>query len=313
MVTNARVGPVTVSTARNRDVEIAYEAFGQAGGMPLLLIGGLDFQMVWWPEGFCQALADRGFAVARFDNRDAGLSTHFTSAAKENPWKVLLHGSRARPAYTAADMTDDGVAVMQALGWESAHVIGASMGAGLALGTAIRHPARVRTVTTIAGIPPSVAAVLRYVKFGAFLKLSLMRQPDTDEGAIEGLVAVMRAMASPNHPFDGQWARSTAEISHQRSPRDPTTTQRQLAAGRASLAMFRRLDQITAPALILHGADDPLIRPSAAAALARAIPGARAVVYPAMGHELPEHLWRTAADAVAQHASSALSGTARPA
>ncbi|MFC7763054.1 alpha/beta fold hydrolase [Catellatospora bangladeshensis] len=85
---------MTVQTTHHGDVAVAYETFGPAGGEPLLLIMGLDYQMVWWPDGFCQALADRGFHVARFDNRDAGLSTHFTSPAKENPFRVLLRGSR---------------------------------------------------------------------------------------------------------------------------------------------------------------------------------------------------------------------------
>jgi pimeloyl-ACP methyl ester carboxylesterase len=287
--------------AHNGDVQIAYETFGSPDGEPLLLIMGLDFQMVYWPDGFCQALAERGFHVARFDHRDAGLSTHFSSPKNKNPFKVLFR-SGAGPVYTAADMVADGLAVMDALGWDSAHVCGASMGSGLALATAAWHPQRVRTVTTAMGAPMGKTNILRYVKFGVFPRFARIKHPDTDEGAINTLVGMSRLLSSPNHPFDEQWARAAAGIAHARSPRDPSTTQRQTAAGLNLGNLARRLDEITAPTLIINGADDPLIRPSAGAALARRIPGARSVIYPRMGHELPEHVWNTMADAIAAQA-----------
>src|SRR5690348_10792611 len=115
-----------VEYARNGDVRLAYETFGDSGGVPLLLVMGLDFQMVLWPDEFCRMLAARGFHVARFDNRDTGLSTHFTSPAAENPFRTLFRGSTA-PAYTGLDMVADGLAVLDALGWASAHVCGASL------------------------------------------------------------------------------------------------------------------------------------------------------------------------------------------
>ncbi|MFG2043827.1 alpha/beta fold hydrolase [Dactylosporangium sp. NPDC048998] len=292
---------MTVQMTHNGEVQIAYETFGPPAGEPLLLIMGLDFQMVYWPDGFCQALAERGFHVARFDNRDAGLSTHFSSPKQENPFRVLFRGS-ARPVYTGSDMVDDGLAVMDALGWDNAHLCGASMGSGLALAAAVLHPQRVRTVTTFAGGPLGKINVLRYVQFGVFPRFARIKHPDTDEGAIRTLVDMIRLLSSPNHPFDEQWARSAAEISHARSPRDPGTTQRQTAAGHNLGDVARRLGEITAPTLIINGADDPLIRPSAGTALARRIPGARAVVYPRVGHLLPEHAWTTMADAVAAQA-----------
>ena len=293
---------VAVQGAHNGEVRIAYETFGTPGGEPLLLIMGLDFQMVYWPDGLCEALAERGFHVARFDNRDAGLSTHFSSPREENPFRVLFRGS-AHPAYTASDMVDDGLAVMDALGWRSAHVCGASLGGGLALATAVLHPDRVRTVTSLmGGVPGGKLALLRYVKFGVFPRFARIKHPATDEGAIRTLVDMTRLLSSPHHPFDERWARSVAEISHARSPRDPRTTQRQTAAGLALGAIAHRLGEITAPTLIVNGADDPLVRPSAGAALARRIPGARSMVCPRMGHLLPEHVWGTVADAMATRA-----------
>jgi pimeloyl-ACP methyl ester carboxylesterase len=291
---------MTIRSARNGDVEIAYETFGSPGSEPLLLIMGLDFQMIYWPDDFCRALSERGFHVARFDNRDAGLSTHFSSAVRENPFAVLFRGSR-RPAYTGSDMVNDGLAVMDALGWSSAHVCGASMGCGLALATAVLHPERVRSLTTVMGGPPGKLNLLRYVKFGVFPRFARIKNPKTDEGAVATLIEMIRLLSSSGH-FDEDWARSVAELSHRRSPRDPSTTQRQTAAGLNLGAVARRLDEINVPTLVVNGADDPLIRPSAGAALARAIPGARSIVYPGMGHSLPAHVWTALADQLATQA-----------
>jgi pimeloyl-ACP methyl ester carboxylesterase len=300
---------MSVQLTTNKEVRIAYETFGSSSGQPLLLIMGLDFQMVWWPDGLCAALAERGFHVARFDNRDTGLSTHFTSPERENPFKVLFRGS-PDPPYTGYDMVDDGVAVMDALGWESAHLLGGSLGSALALGTAILHPERVRTVTGVYTMPGRKVDAVRYLRFGIFPKMiRAVRQPATDEGAVRTLVEIIRFMSSPNHPFDEAWARSAAEISHARSPRNMGTTQRQIAAGRAADELNGRVGEIKVPVLLINGADDPVVRPGAAAALAKRIPGARAEIYPRMGHTLPEHLWPTLADAIAAHAGLGASRT----
>jgi pimeloyl-ACP methyl ester carboxylesterase len=113
-------------TARNANVTIAYETFGSPEGTPLLLIAGTGVQMLIWPEEFCAALAGRGFCVARFDNRDMGLSTHLTGTAAPGWIKVILRPSAA--PYQVDDMAGDALAVMDALGWQSAHVVGASLG-----------------------------------------------------------------------------------------------------------------------------------------------------------------------------------------
>ena len=143
------------------------------------------------------------------------------------------------------------------------------MGSGLALATAVLHPERVRSVTTVMGAPPGKLNILRYVKFGVFPRFARIKNPETDEGAVATLVEMIRLLSSPNH-FDEDWARSVAELSHRRSPRDPSTTQRQTAAGLNLGTVAGRLGEINVPTLVVNGADDPLIRPSAGAALARA-------------------------------------------
>lgn len=299
---------MAVQTVRNGDVSIAYETFGPANGEPLLLIMGLDFQMVWWPDGFCEALGERGFHVVRFDNRDAGLSTHFTSPRRENPFKVLFRGS-PDPPYTTVDMVGDGLAVMDTMGWKDAHLLGCSMGSGIALATAILHPERVRSIAGVLTAPTKKIDSLRYLKFGYFPRLARhlrrLKLPATDEGAVQTLVEIARLMASPNRPFDEDVVRQMAETSHARSPRDRSSTQRHLAAGRAAGAIAGRVGEIKVPTVLINGADDPFIRPSAAAALARRIPGARAMVLPGMGHTLPREQWPTLVDAIASNALTA--------
>jgi pimeloyl-ACP methyl ester carboxylesterase len=282
----------------NADVRIAYETFGDlATGEPLLLVMGLDFQMVWWPDGLCEMFADRGFAVVRFDNRDTGLSTHFESPRRQNPFRALLGGTK--PVYTGADMLADALAVMDAVGWQRANVLGGSMGAGLAQGLAVQHPDRVKTLTSVMGLPVDSGSLktLSYIRFGVFNRLRKIKPPQTPEQGVDNLVEIYRAIASPGYPFPEQWVRRTAEISEQRAPRDPKTTQRQLAAGRAQKSP--PISRITAPTLVISGADDPLIKPVAGRDTAAKIPGARFVSYPGMGHNLPEELWPEVVDLVA--------------
>lgn len=284
---------MTLRTARNGDTEISYETFGGAGGRPLLLLNGLDYQMVWMHEDLCAMLASRGFHVARFDYRDAGLSTHFTSSSSGNAWKALLAGSKSTP-YRGEDLLGDCLAVMDALGWDRASLLGVSMGAGIAQYLAVRHPGRVESLTLVSGLPMSngPAANLRYMHLGAFFRLALHRYGKDRESQERMLVDVIRATAAGTYPLDEDWARRTARLSYDRMPPDPAARARQLAAGRTLKATARDLASIAVPTLVIHGDSDPLIRPAAARALARAIPGARLVTYPGMGHGgLPRPLW----------------------
>lgn len=276
--------------ARNGEVRLAYETFGDiATGEPLLLVMGLDFQMVWWPEEFIARLVDAGFAVVRFDNRDTGLSTHFDPVERPNPWKALL--GRVPPAYTARDMLDDALAVMDAAGWASAHVVGGSMGAGIAQALAMENPERVRSLISCMGLPVGAGPLrtLLYLRPGVFLRLARIKPGASDEEQVDALLAIFRVIASPGYPFPEEWARRAARTSHERHPRDPSTTQRQLAAGRAH--RYPRLESVTAPTLVISGEDDPLIRWQGGRDTAARIPGARFVLYPGMGHAIPQELF----------------------
>src|SRR3954468_2212633 len=276
--------------AHNGNVRLAYESFGDtAAGEPLLLVMGLDFQMVWWPEEFIARLLDAGFAIVRFDNRDTGLSTHFDPVERPNPRKALL--GRVPPAYTARDMLDDTLAVMDAVGWSSAHILGGSMGAGIAQALAMEHPERVRSLISCMGVPVDAGPLhtLRYIRPGVFRTLARIKPGPSEDEQVEALVAIYRAIASPGYPFPEEWARQAARISHERHPRNPSTTQRQLAAGRAHT--YPRLESITVPTLVISGEADPLIRWQGGRDTAARIPGARFVAYSGMGHAIPRELF----------------------
>lgn len=294
----------TVEYAHNGDVRIAYEVFGEPQrGEPLLLVMGLDFQMVWWPEDLIDKLVAAGFAVVRFDNRDTGLSTSFAPEHAPSPWKALL--GRVPPAYTGRDMLDDALAVMEAVGWASAHIMGGSMGAAIAQGLAMENPDRVRTLISCMGAPADagVLQTLRYIRPGVMMRMSRMATGDSEEEQVALLVEVFRAISSPAHPFPQQWAEQAARTSHRRHPRDQSTTQRQLAAGRAHT--YPGLGSITAPTLVIAGEDDPLIRWTAGRDTAKRIPGARFIKYPGMGHAIPAELFDDVVTEVARHAGVA--------
>jgi pimeloyl-ACP methyl ester carboxylesterase len=299
MAKDRKARPMETAFARNGEVEIAYETFGAPAGRPLLLLSGLDYQMVWWPEALCTALAERGFHVARFDYRDSGLSTHFTASVGGSPWRALLAGART-PPYRGQDMVEDILAVQDALGWSSAHLLGLSMGAGMAQLTALLHPGRVRTLTLVSGIPMggNPLRILPYLHLGAFARLATRRYGPGRAEQERMLVDVLRATYTDTYPLDEDWARRTAAESYNRRPPDPAARQRQLAAGRATKTPKGSLAKITAPTLVVHGAADPLVRPAASRALARAIPGARLVVYPGMGHGLPAPCWPAILDEI---------------
>ncbi|SED50753.1 Pimeloyl-ACP methyl ester carboxylesterase [Streptomyces sp. 2224.1] len=278
--------------ARNDEVELAYdELTGSQGKAPLLLVTGLGVSRLWWPDGLAQALAAQGFAVARYDQRDAGESTHLPPTATGNPITALFRKRGA--SYTAQDMTDDAIAVMDALGWESAHLFGQSLGGAVAQRIALRHPGRVRTLTSVSAVPGDAAGLgaLRYIRLRTLGKLARMTYPDTPEGDIEAGIALARLLHSPAHPLDEQAVRDAVTSLADSGVRDGHSQSRQIGAPWHGPAINR----ITVPTLVLHGADDPLVKPAAGRAVAARIPGARFVSLPGVGHDLPEPVWNDVA------------------
>jgi pimeloyl-ACP methyl ester carboxylesterase len=295
--------------ARNGEVDIAYQDLGGSGGDPLLLVMGLGVSRFWWPQGLIDELISRGFHVAAFDQRDAGESTHLPDTGPANPVVALLR--RRSAAYTAEDMTDDAVAVLDALGWDSAHLFGASMGGQLVQRIALRHPGRVRSITSAASLPSDVGALQsgRYVHVGQVTRFGRMKFPAGRDGDIALGLALARAVASPGYPFDEAAARARIERDAVSGVRDTRAQSRQVGAKWHG----GRLAQLRVPALVLHGDADPLLRPAAGRRTAAAIDGARLVILPGVGHDLPAEVWPRVADeirALADRAQASRSPTA---
>nr|WP_277349985.1 alpha/beta hydrolase [Nonomuraea sp. FMUSA5-5] len=244
----------------------------------MLLVMGLGAQLVQWDEEFCELLAEQGHHVVRFDNRDAGLSTHFHDHG--------VPAMGAAPPYLLDDLADDTAGLMDVLGWPAAHVVGASMGGMIAQTLAIRHPGRVLTLTSIMSTPgPSVAPPTE-----AAAAVLMGRPAEGREAVLEQAVRTWSVIGSPGYELDHERIKAMAGLAYDRCF-DPAGTARQLAAIMGSGDRTALLAQVKVSALVLHGEADPLIPVAGGRATAAAIPGARLVTYPGMGHDLPRELW----------------------
>lgn len=286
---------MNVSKSTANGLTLAYEELGDPGGRPLLLVNGLGSQMNGWHDGFLGALGDRGFRLIRFDNRDVGQSSHFSEYGMPD------FTGRSRPApYLLADMADDAAGLLESLSMSPSHVLGVSMGGMIVQMLAIRHPGSVRSMTSIMSTPsrsvgqatPEAAAAL------------MSPRPRDREGAVEHSVRTFRVISSPGFPFDEQWRRASAGVAFDREA-DPLGRARQLYAIWCSPDRTDDLARLRVPALVVHGADDPLIGVEGGRATAKAIPGAELMVIDGMGHDLPRGVWDQIADAVAALAERA--------
>jgi pimeloyl-ACP methyl ester carboxylesterase len=279
--------------ARNGDVELCYDVLADSGE-PLLLITGSG-QMIQWPTGFCDALVGRGFRPARFDNRDSGRSTHLHDVRAPSALALTLRRSAAVP-YRLEDMADDAAAVLDALGWDSAHVVGAAQGGMIAQKLAVRSPGRVRTLTSISS---TASTAIGRPSPGTLLAiLRVARRPITSrDDYVRHLVDLLPVSRSPAYPPDEQWLREIGAACFDRG-HDQAGVQRQGAAFAAGGDRRAELAAVTAPTLVVHGEEDRLIRLPGGRATADAIPGARLVTYPGMGSDLPRELWDAVADEI---------------
>jgi pimeloyl-ACP methyl ester carboxylesterase len=289
-------------------IELCYQEMGDPAGEPLVLIMGLATQMIAWDEAFCAILAERGFRVVRFDNRDIGRSTRVRGAGVPN--MVDLFIGRGEPAYRLRDMAADTVGLMDHLGIASAHVVGASMGGMIAQCTAIGHPHRVRSLTSIMSTTGSRrVGHPSYRTFG----LLLGKRPTEREAAIERVVKTFRTIGSPGYPFEEAWIRDLAGRSFDRG-HSQAGIARQLHAITASGDRTPRLRELDLPTVVIHGKNDVLVNPSGGRATAEAIPDARLKMIDGMGHDLPRALWPTFVEEIAATAARAPQATiAQPA
>ena len=296
-------------------VTLEYESMGDPRDPAMVLIMGLGVQLILWPNAFCELLAARGFHVLRFDNRDVGLSSSLdhlgTPRLALEYLKYMLHLPVKAP-YRLDDMARDTIGFLDALGIERAHVVGASMGGMIAQNAAADYPARVASLTSIMSttgsrkLPPPERRALR-----------ALMQPPARVGDIEAatrrFVNVLRAIGSQTHPADEAELCAFCER-HARRRQNPDGQTRQLVAIAASGDRTPIVRRIRVPTLVIHGQEDPLLRPACGIATARAIEEGGGSVHleliDGMGHDLPVPLQPRLAGLIADFATRASTTTA---
>jgi pimeloyl-ACP methyl ester carboxylesterase len=290
------------------DVELCYEPFGDADHPAVLLVMGLGTQMIGWHADFCTQLAERGFYVIRYDNRDVGRSTHLSDRPAPTPREILMRRIR-RPAYLLSDLADDGIGLLTELGIDRAHIVGASMGGMIAQTMAANHPDRVLSLVSIMS---STGSRWSGQPAPRILPVFLQKPAGSKEDYQERIVKLFGLVGSPAYERDDDELRELAGVSWDRGI-DPAGFARQLGAIIASGHRAKDLKRIKAPTLVIHGKADKLVRPSGGRATARPIPGARLDLIDGMGHDLPRALWPRILDGIEQTAARAEQPVAQPA
>ena len=287
--------------AQANGVELEYEVVGDPAARPLLLVQGLGAQLVSIEERFCAELAARGFMVIRFDNRDVGLSTWLDGAGPPD-FAAIWEGDHSSLAYTLDDMADDAAGLLDAVGVRRAHVAGISLGGMIAQLLAIRHPEKVLSLASIMSTTGD-RRVGQPSAEGAGVLFTPM--PAERDRYLEQAVANARlALAGSAFPFDPDAIRRVAARGYDRAY-DPGGVGRQLAAALAATDRTEALRSLRVPTLVVHGDVDRLVGVSGGEATAAAVPGARLLRIPGLGHELPAGVWDTVADAIADNADRA--------
>lgn len=287
--------------AEANGIRIAYDAFGEPEAPPLLLIMGLGSQMILWDESFCRQLAAQGYRVIRFDNRDIGLSGHLNDQAVPDAVEIAAALQRGKPPgvpYTLYDMAADTAGLLGVLGYESAHVVGESMGGMIAQIMAVRFPECLRTLTAIMSstgdpmLPPPKPEVLE-ILFSPF--------PTDRHGYIDSFVNAFRVLNGSGWPVDEPLVVKWAAQSFDRGL-NPAGVARQYAAMLATGDRTAELKTVAAPTLVIHGDADPLLPIECGRAIAKAVPGARFTAIAGMGHALPPAVWPQVIGEIARHA-----------
>jgi pimeloyl-ACP methyl ester carboxylesterase len=276
-----------VARVKANGIEIEYESLGSRDDPALLLVMGLGAQLTIWPDGFVRGLADAGFHVVRFDNRDVGLSSDFGSWGVPDIAAALRTAASGQPPaapYLVKDMAADAIGLLDALGIQRAHVVGASMGGMIAQVVAALWPQRTRSLVSM--YSTSGRAGLPAGKPEALAMLTAQPEGPTREQRVAHGVKLRRVIGSPGYPTPGPELRALVERNVARRWY-PEGSARQYLAIIASGDRVELLKTITVPTLVLHGEDDPLLPVECGRDVARLVPGAEMQTWPGWGHDIP--------------------------
>lgn len=282
-------------------VDICFDSFGNSADPTILLVMGLGAQMLVWDADFCRMIAREGFHVVRFDNRDVGLSQKFPEGSRSSFLSLVVRarlGLPIRAPYKLRNMASDAIGLLNRLGVRRAHVVGASMGGMIVQEMAIHWPERLLSMTSImsttgdARLPGPTRAARRV----------LLRRPARNmEEFVAGFKSAWAVLRGPGFDGESELDEARARTIYARNY-CPDGVRRQLTAIVASGDRTAALGGVRVPTLVIHGDSDPLVRPAAGEATARAIPGARLVLVERMGHAMPQALWPQIVEPIVAHA-----------
>jgi pimeloyl-ACP methyl ester carboxylesterase len=272
-------------------ITIEYEAFGRPSDPALLLIMGFSAQLTMWPVKFCEGLAAKGFYVIRFDNRDIGKSTHLSHLGTPNiaeTMAALMSGKPANAPYQLDDMAADAVGLLGALGIDKAHIVGASMGGMIAQIVAAKYPQKTKSLVSIMSTTGNRS--LPQAKPEAMAALTTPPASDSVADRIAAGLKTWRVIGSPGYPATDEELTEIVTDAVTRAPYDPAGIGRQMVAIVAAPPRNDLLKSVRAPALVIHGADDPLIPVEGGKDTAASIPGAKLEIVPGMAHDFTDAL-----------------------
>ncbi len=290
------------------DVRLCYQTFGNPEDEPLVLVMGLGGPMTWWDANFCTMLAEAGFHVLRFDNRDVGRSSRMRGRVTRRQLVQAFLGRGGRPPYTLNDMAADAFGLMDHLGWESAHVAGVSMGGMIVQTMAIDQPARVRSLTSIMSTLGKRSVGWQHP---SLLPVLIAKRGAGREAYVESSAKTWKLIGSPAYPIDEDEARTRAEETFDRGV-SASGVMRQMVAILNQPDRSRALTSLRVPTAIVHGSADKMVHVSGGRATARSIRGAELLVIDGMGHDMPEELYGTFVEVIRRTADRAKQESTSP-
>jgi pimeloyl-ACP methyl ester carboxylesterase len=286
-------------------IELCYQTFGDPSDEPLLLVMGLGGPMNWWDPELCTMLAEAGFFVVRFDNRDTGRSSRVKGRVTRPALVRAFLSKRGRPPYTLSDMAGDCVGLMDHLGWDSAHVVGVSMGGMIVQTLAVEHPRRVRSLVSIMSTLGKRTVGWQHP---SLLPMLIASRGPGKEAYVATSSKLWQVIGSPAYPQPPEKVQSRAEGTFERGV-SASGVMRQMLAILHQPNRAAALASLRIPAAVVHGTHDKMVHVSGGRATARAIPGAELLVVDGMGHDVPAELFETLTDIVRRTADRAATGS----